>query len=392
MPDGSYMNGIIDCAIYYSPDFTHYWSVNSEVEDKIKPASGGADLRNSFDVGISVRKPGSQRVIPARVHGCHCFRGTKWSLTFRLKESYPSIRKRPPAPPTSTNWTPTAKVGKVKSQRIPFLNSMSELCEILYAQIFEEDDNNANGIVIVTGSTDLGKSRIVRGLIDLFLRKSDHRERQRPPHLVSFEDPIESYYIDPEDLPPDRERWLDYTPREKGPDADTLAASVDNALRQSPTVFFAGETRKERDWATLLGFAGSGHLAFTTAHAGSLTEAMGRVFRATSTTSAEQRSELADRIKALIHLRGAVTASNRILVPALWRRTMTGKKALMADGRSSLLPNRPADAELLISSFGRSWFARMLLEKAKHRWRRSDFDEISRNVENQAVQWDLGGL
>jgi hypothetical protein len=325
----------------------------------------------------------------------------------------------------------------------PFLNSTSECCAALYEAIFAKEFAPA-GLVVITGTTGSGKSTIVRGLIDLYLRNPSNIERwydrERVPHLVTYEDPIESLlYTQPEtDL--DR-RWLDYTPRQKKVDVKDLRNAIACALRQTPAAFYVGEVRDINEWMQLLEFAGTGHLIFTTAHAGSLVEAMGKIFGATRAMSAARRAIVADRLLALVHLRldriaapwtlpnGIVRPfAKNVAIPALWHRTVNGAMALMAEGQSSLLPHTVLlehlpDGRVLYepqSCFGRTWFAERLWTEAVEQRMLSELGEdmqeqlksagyavnvktcqedariansaVRRLLRDKCTEWDLEGL
>src|SRR6185295_810970 len=105
------------------------------------------------------------------------------------------------------------------------------------------------------------------------------------PHLITFEDPIETYYAAEAYTPHGLHAQMsvemaasreegDYTPRQQKLDAGSLKEALHEALRQTPKVLFVGETREKEDWQELIHFAGTGHLVITTAHAGSLLDTM----------------------------------------------------------------------------------------------------------------------
>lgn len=266
-------------------------------------------------------------------------------------------------------------------------------------------------MVVVTGATSSGKSEVLRGLIDRYLtdarRQEQWKRKKRKPHVLTFEDPIER------DL--NRADWLDYTPRVKGVDVLNLADATRDALRQTPAVLLVGEVRNSREWRHLLDFAGTGHLVFATGHAGSLVEAMGKIFSGTGAHQPTSRALVADRLLALVHMRRtALTQScskdvsaqlDKIgCVPSLWRRTETGSKALMAEGQSSMLPHQSAGNH---SSVGRRYFALQLWREAETRSdsirleirRRCHTHEarlIEQKLKNQfistALRWDLAGI
>lgn len=272
-----------------------------------------------------------------------------------------------------------------------FLNTVYQISHHLYEKIFWGNETKT-GLVVLTGSTSSGKSQVGLGLIYEYLGEKLKRNGQssvRNPHLVTFEDPIEKFYFkDQKDkpVPPDETQkyGIDCTLREKPKDGEVLEDIFKDLLRQTPSIVLIGETRRVEDWKALIEFAGTGHLVFTTAHAGSLTEAMGKIFEATNSKTAAQRAIIADRLLALIHIKGDKirvedVGGIKILIPALWRRTTSGAKALMAEGRSSLLPYNPSHEQMGGNSdekksdsqevdnphtLGRRWFAEELVKQA----------------------------
>ncbi|HEY6229901.1 MAG TPA: ATPase, T2SS/T4P/T4SS family [Pyrinomonadaceae bacterium] len=297
-----------------------------------------------------------------------------------------------------------------------FLNDIYSLCRELSEILLPEHDSPPGGLIAVTGATDSSKSLITRGLIFLYLQAAAEKAfntGQRKPHLVTFEDPIEQYYV----IPPARHEVadidnlryllnalnLDYTPREKGFDAHNLDEVIKGALRQTPAVLFVGETRDKRDWRDLLEFAGSGHLVITTSHASSVVEAMSRIFRYTRTRTAAQRSEVSRRILGIINIRRLELESQRIdshdipafraLLPAVWKRTTRSVNNLIADGLASLIPElqshaRPRD----IGYYSRTYFAEELTKKellTKELKKHSE--QIEAQLKAKAREWDLEG-
>ena len=300
---------------------------------------------------------------------CPCREGAQWSITFRKQAEF--SKQDPPS--------------------TVYLNDENVIPEILYELIFRSNSSE-RGIIVITGRTGTGKSEIARQLVNTYSQK--HEGDERRPHVITFEDPIEKYF-DEKEGGGEKEGWekRDYSPREKGKDAVNVQEAVNNALRQTPKVMFVGETREPKEWQQLLEFAGTGHLVITTAHAGSLVETMANILRATDTKTATERSAVADRIFALVHLRRDKVRSEdkdvQIIVPALWRRTPTGIKALMAEGLSSLLPNFPAsDRGSSYSSIGRYWFAHQLIENKNLVLTPAAEIEIKRKT----LEWDMEGI
>ena len=154
----------------------------------------------------------------------------------------------------------------------------------------------------------------------------------------------------------------------KGVDVGSLKQAVDDALRQTPSVFYIGEVREDADWGEVLRFAGTGHLVIATSHAGSLIEAMERIFRGVKAETPAARGQIAQRLLAVIHqikfnlselMPQQMPAPFEVLLPAIWRRTHSGVAALVSDGLSSVLPNAPKEEREWsnVSTFGRRWFA-----------------------------------
>jgi Tfp pilus assembly pilus retraction ATPase PilT len=323
--------------------------------------------------------------------------------------------------PEHTDEARSSSLSAVRPDKETFLNEVFGLCNILYKILFPTNSSHPSGLIAVTGATDSSKSLITRGLIFLFLRaaaKEALKTRKRKPHLITFEDPIEQYYIKSphthiapalNDLKEFLQAlYLDYTPREKDSDATTLREVLKNALRQTPAVLFVGETREEQDWKDLLEFAGSGHLVITTSHAGSVVEAMSGIFRDTKTETAAQRSEISRRILGIINIRSdsfqsipkqvdtAQSANGtegilqvRALLPAVWKRTSQSMNNLIADGLASLVPQLSLPN---IGYYSRTYFAH---ELTKTKMLTPDLKlrqiEVQKELVRKARKWDLEG-
>jgi hypothetical protein len=347
--------------------------------------------------------PIESRLRDGRVLAGLSYEGKFWSISFRKQE-------------TGTGYAPSTKTDGT-------LNSIEELCHALYEEIFyavghSEEVASQNGegketrrdgrptgdgvgekpspwlyrerinehreklkspemsgLVVVAGSTNSAKSLVTRGLIHLYLENVlKGNDQTRRPHLVTFEDPIEKYLATeartsigesppPDDAPKSLEGEIDYTPRQQKIDIGGLRMALRDALRQTPKVFFVGETRKKEDWHALIDFAGTGHLVITTAHAGSLIEAMHKIFLATGANTPADRNEVASRLLAVIHLKRAEVAGFEkvgVLVPALWRRVPRGLNALTAEGLASILPHSHSEEDNPCSCLGRKYFVEKL--------------------------------
>ena len=322
--------------------------------------------RFSYDQELWLWDEDRQKVARGRALACSCHQGGQWSVTFRLTKQWPE-----------------------EKPKAIFLNKVKVISDLLKELIFETEIQEEHGLIVITGRTAACKSQMAHKLIETRLEGTSGK------HLPTFEDPIERHF----DIPD-----VNYTPREKGKDVSGLEEAINNALRQKPAVLFVGETRNPEEWKLLVKFAGTGHLVVTTAHAGSLVEAMGNILQATEANEAAARSLVGERLLAVIHMKPEKIACHNglqvgILIPALWRRTPEGVKALMAEGLSSLVPHtaRPfsrAERENLPSSIGRYWFARELLKDGNIDGEADKVlsPEIREKIKTVALEWDLEGV
>jgi hypothetical protein len=206
----------------------------------------------------------------------------------------------------------------------------------------------------------------------------------------------------------------DYTPRQKEKDARLLEDALSDALRQTPALFFVGETRNSEEWKVLLNFAATGHLIVTTAHAGSLVEAMHKIFEALHVKTAADRNEVAAKLLSVIHLRSydlevngaAAKTTTNALFPALWRRTPRGIASLTSDGLASLLPSRPHDIGAAgvqsqeangPSCLGRRWLIQQIMEQQEtldelESVFQAEFNPLREQAYAKATEWDLRGV
>lgn len=303
-------------------------------------------------------------------------------------------------------------------------------------------DQRPSGLVVLTGSTDSSKTLIARGLIDEALASEIERgkkvgmsgKKPRRPHLVTFEDPIEKFYAEVEKprhkasgagrarrckegsyhcaerlriqqkyegesaILLARYLGVDYTPRERGKDVHDLAQGFADALRQTPTVYYIGEVRERDDWRAVLEFAGTGHLVVTTAHAGSLLEAMTKLLAAVDATTPATRRQWAAKMLGVVHLRSlgrfwdttdkAKPTERRLLLPALWRRTPAGLASLSVNGLGAVVPTYTDDESVSSTScLGRRHFLERMATDRKGGIHSDDIPALRRT----ATDHDLRG-
>jgi hypothetical protein len=292
---------------------------------------------------------------------CRCYAGQHHAVTAResdriaanLTVRYPSIPNAPPLesrPKHLPMWPADSMVPlDWRTENADFIAKIWD--------VVPRGPASSQGLIVVAGETASQKTTYAREIARRYV--SDVMARKDPPHVVTYEDPIESWFAEsPQQA---SESGFMYTPRQKGTDVQDLDKAVTDALRQKPALLYVNEIRSDDDWRSILFFAGTGHLAVTTTHAGSLVETFARIFRAMRANSAAARSEMASRIVAIVHVR---KLENQTLVPAVWIQTARSRMALTQEGLGSLLPSQPPrdDAGRMVPAagcgcYGRAYFA-----------------------------------
>lgn len=359
---------IPDCLLQNQDDFTFYalrGESDKVVDAAIECGEKGTEPSLNFSCALKDRDP-SRRIEEARLMAASCFKGRRWSVTARSESGHRTFNEAN----VSTNTL--KRIGCASSAKYPKDNtlfSINDICELLRKRLFPDEPLPRTGAVIVTGATASAKSQITRGLINKHLHWCV-KNSKRKPHLVTVEDPIESWFLkvpDENDEGDFATTWpIDYTPRELRNDVTSVRQALLDALRQSPAAVFISEIRNDEGWKDMIDFAGTGHLIFATGHAGSLTEAMGKILKAHNVRTPADRAVIVERILALIHIKLEIIGpkNTAALMVALWRREGAGKQAFISDGLSALAPQ--AETEVM-SSFGRHWFAKTLLSKKTNR-------------------------
>ncbi len=180
-----------------------------------------------------------------------------------------------------------------------------------------------DGLVVVTGPTGSGKSTTLATLIDRI-------NRARGGHVITIEDPVE--YLHPS-------RGCLVHQRQIGRDAPDFNTALVEALRQDPDVILVGEIREIETIRTAITAAETGHLVFTTLHAG---DCAGAVERLVSVFPADEqdgvRHQLAMVLRGIFAQHLLPTADGAGRVPACELLVATTAVAnLVATGRSNQL-------------------------------------------------------
>ena len=195
------------------------------------------------------------------------------------------------------------------------------LAELGLPPRLEDFTHYPHGLVIVTGPTGSGKSTTLATLIDLI-------NRTRDAHIITIEDPIEYVHASRRSL---------VHQRQIGRDATGFNAALVESLRQDPDVILVGEVRELETIRTAITAAETGHLVFTTLHAG---DCVGAIERLVSVFPAGEQDSIRRQLSLV--LRGIF--AQHLLPPAVpgERRVACGE----------LLFSTPAVANLIAT--GRS--------------------------------------
>ena len=187
------------------------------------------------------------------------------------------------------------------------------------AEFAEEPD----GLVIVTGPTGSGKSTTLATMIDVI-------NRRRAGRIITIEDPVEYIHESHVSL---------VSQRQVGRDTKSFNDALVEAMRQDPDVILVGEIRDLGTVRTALRAAETGHLVFTTLHAGDCAGAVERlisVFPADEQSSARHQLALALRGIVAQHLIPSVDRSRRHCAAEVLVNTPAAAN-LIANGRSAHL-------------------------------------------------------
>lgn len=313
----------------------------------------------------------------ARACICSCYSGGFWSGTFRADdEVYGELELVTP------EWecAPDDERRKAAIETRRLVRAIRQLIDN------ENPIKPLQGLVIFSGATKCGKSSLAKAFSLSAIRDSivqAHAEKGKLPHLVSLEDPIETWSVGVSKSPGTGYTKCAVTSLEEGTenaikhgfvvtarelgvgkDVATVREGLLDARRQTPQCVFIGEVRNPDEWRDVLEFAGTGHLVVTTTHAASLSETFARIAMAVGADSPLRRRQVINQLVACIHTKPAVveneTTRNEAFLPTRWIRSNAALNGFVADGLSSLNPNRRF-------VLGRSQFINSMLEMDRNR-------------------------
>ena len=179
-----------------------------------------------------------------------------------------------------------------------------------------------DGLVIFSGPTGCGKSTTLATLLYKI-------NRERRCHIVTIEDPVE-YLHEP--------KLAEVNQKELYTDVPDFNSALVAALREDPDVILVGEVRDLKTIHTAITAAETGHLVFTTVHAG---DCAGTIERLVGVFPAEEQDGIRRQLSLV--LRAIV---NQQLVPAI--RPDKQRKGRVA--AAEVLINTTAISNLIIQS------------------------------------------
>ncbi len=160
-----------------------------------------------------------------------------------------------------------------------FSDSLYRLCDL------------PDGLIVVAGPTGAGKSTTLATLLDRI-------NQTRPCHMVTIEDPIE--YIH-------QTRKALVNQRQIGTDVPGFYEALVASLRQDPDVILVGEIRDLNTIRTAIVAAETGHLVFTTVHAG---DCVGAIERLVAVFSADEQDGIRRQLSMVLR---AVIAQHLVI-------------------------------------------------------------------------------
>jgi len=162
--------------------------------------------------------------------------------------------------------------------------------------------NYHQGLVLITGPANCGKSSTLAALVDLI-------NEERREHILTVEDPIEVLH------PPKR---CVVNQRTVGPHTSSFARALRAALREDPDVIVIGELRDLETVSLALTAAETGHLVFATLHTSGAIRTVNRIAGVFPAEQQDQvRSMLSESLRGVISQRLVPAAAGTRRVPAL---------------------------------------------------------------------------
>jgi twitching motility protein PilU len=158
------------------------------------------------------------------------------------------------------------------------------------------------GLVLVVGAGGSGKSTTLAAMID-------YRNKQKPGHILTIEDPIEFLHAHNKSI---------VDQREVGFDTNSYADALTNAMRESPDVIMIGEIRDRQTMEQALIYAQTGQLCLATLHANNASQTLDRIINFFPDSARQQvLLDLSLNLRAVVSQRLLRSAIGSRRVPAV---------------------------------------------------------------------------
>jgi twitching motility protein PilT len=138
-----------------------------------------------------------------------------------------------------------------------------------------------DGLIVVAGPTGCGKSTSLATMLDRI-------NQTRPCHMITIEDPIEYLHTTAKAL---------VNQRQVGTDTAGFYEALVASLREDPDVILVGEIRDLNTIRTAIVAAETGHLVFTTVHAG---DCVGAIERLVSVFPADEQDGIRRQLSLVL--------------------------------------------------------------------------------------------
>ena len=140
------------------------------------------------------------------------------------------------------------------------------------------------GVILAAGTTGSGKSTTLAAMVEFINANLKRR-------IVTVEDPVEYVFQDKQSV---------ISQREIGIDTADFHSALKRLMRQDPDVIMIGEMRDAESFLAALAAAETGHLVFSTLHAGTASQAIPRILDLFPSSEREQlRMGIAENLRAV---------------------------------------------------------------------------------------------
>lgn len=229
------------------------------------------------------------------------------------------------------------------------------------------------GIVLICGPARSGKSTTIAAMLNYI-------NNTRRLHIITIEDPIEFMHEDKMSI-------IDQ--REVGVDTESYSSALKYVMREDPDMVFIGELRDKESFTAALNAAETGHLIFSTLHAGNAGNAVERILNYFPQDIRDQvRMQLASGIAAIVSQQLLKKKDGQGLIPAV--EVMLGTGIIQKFVRDNKLNKLQAAIEIGTGD-GMQTFNQSLLKLVQSDLA-SQEDALSKSPNPEVLKLNLQGI